>query len=212
MDLVVHYECPYAERVLLVKSFKEIECNEIEVDLFHKPDWYLTEVSSGKVPGLRVRGPKKYEWLHESWQICEYLDSFPGPSLYPRNPSSTPDPLIKALIDLQIKTQIEPFCDSVYKFLNTGKGLKSTKTFLQSLNNYYFKGGKFYMNQILKSNELTIADIMLFPFIERVWALKSTVFSSLELDNVWSWFLNLSKQNWTKVCRANPGALRVYNS
>ncbi|MBO4211012.1 glutathione S-transferase family protein, partial [Micromonospora echinofusca] len=53
-----------------------------DVDLAHKPDWFLRLSPLGKTPVLVVDG----EALFESAVICEYLDETQTPRLHPADP------------------------------------------------------------------------------------------------------------------------------
>lgn len=76
--------CPFAHRVRLVLSHKNIAFESIEIDLQNKPSWFTSEVSGyGKVPAIEHDGHR----LWESAIVNEYLDEiFPHPPLLPAQP------------------------------------------------------------------------------------------------------------------------------
>jgi glutathione S-transferase len=76
--------CPFAHRVRLVLSHKNIAFETNEIDLQNKPSWFTSEVSGyGKVPAIEHDGHR----LWESAIVNEYLDeTFPHPPLLPAQP------------------------------------------------------------------------------------------------------------------------------
>ena len=115
LELHVHYLCPYAQRALYVKSFKKIDCKIIEQDLSIKSETLYAINPLGKVPSVKfIQNGLQYN-LYESFEVCEFLDSFPGNSLYPTQEDG-PDPLIKALIDQNIKGDISEFVSAFVPF------------------------------------------------------------------------------------------------
>jgi len=81
LTLVSHKLCPYAQRAAIVMSEKGIAFERIEIDLAHKPDWFLTVSPLGKTPVLLVNGQP----IFESAVICEYLDETASPRLHPQD-------------------------------------------------------------------------------------------------------------------------------
>ena len=81
LTLVSHKLCPYVQRAAIVMSEKGIAFERIEIDLAHKPDWFLTVSPLGKTPVLLVNGQP----IFESAVICEYLDETASPRLHPQD-------------------------------------------------------------------------------------------------------------------------------
>lgn len=79
--LVSHRLCPYVQRAAIVLAEKGVPFERRDVDLDHKPDWFLAVSPLGKTPVLMVDGHA----LFESAVICEYLDETHGPQLHPRD-------------------------------------------------------------------------------------------------------------------------------
>lgn len=52
---------------------------------------------------------------------------------------------------------------------------------------------------------------MLYPFIERVWALRASylkpMISGLNLDNTWKWFQKMSNFPWIQIYKASEHRL-----
>ena len=212
LELHVHYLCPYAQRALYVKSFKGIDCRLIEQDLSMKSSSLYAVNPLGKVPGLRVVDEGTVYNLYESIQVCEYLDSFPGPCLYPRI-GDMPDPLFKALIDEVINTEIGGFVSAFVPFwwkTPTEKDkVRARRMF--SIINKRVEGGKFVMQEVL-GDVLTMADVMLYPFIERVWALREGFLEEMttgnDLSSTWKWFARMCEFPWIQQYRAPEHRLR----
>ena len=80
--LVSHALCPYVQRAAIVLAEKGVAFERRDVDLAHKPDWFLRLSPLGKTPVLVVDG----EALFESAVICEYLDETQPPRLHPADP------------------------------------------------------------------------------------------------------------------------------
>ncbi len=81
LTLVSHKLCPYVQRAAIVLSEKNIAFERIDIDLAHKPEWFLKVSPLGKTPVLLVDG----EPIFESAVICEYLDETASPRLHPQD-------------------------------------------------------------------------------------------------------------------------------
>ncbi|UUZ71898.1 glutathione S-transferase family protein [Polaromonas sp. P1(28)-8] len=79
LTLISHTLCPYVQRAAIVLAEKGIRFERQDIDLAHKPDWFLKISPLGKTPVLRVDG----EAIFESAVICEYLDETAAPRLHP---------------------------------------------------------------------------------------------------------------------------------
>lgn len=77
--LISHVLCPYVQRAVIVLKEKSLPFERRDVDLAHKPAWFLACSPLGKTPVLLVYG----EPIFESAVICEYLDETLGPRLHP---------------------------------------------------------------------------------------------------------------------------------
>lgn len=80
--LVSHALCPYVQRAAVVLLEKGVPFERRNVDLAHKPEWFVKLSPTGKVPLLLVGAAV----LFESIPICEYLDETRGEPLHPRDP------------------------------------------------------------------------------------------------------------------------------
>ena len=212
IELHVHYLCPYAQRALYVKAFKGIECKLIEEDLSMKSESLYSINPLGKVPAVRVSEDGVNYNLYESIEVCEWLDSFPGPSLYPRL-GSGPDPLCKALIDDKIRIDISDFVSAFVPFwwkIPTEQDKIKAQTCFEKINQQV-QNGNFIMNNEI-GNILTMADVMLYPFIERMWALKESYLQEMTTginpSNMWKWYNNMSQFSWIQAYQAGDNRLR----
>jgi glutathione S-transferase len=77
--LASHALCPYVQRVAIVLAEKGLAFERREVDLAHKPAWFLEASPLGKTPVLLVDGKPVFE----SAVICEYLEDTAPPALHP---------------------------------------------------------------------------------------------------------------------------------
>lgn len=81
LTLVSHPLCPYVQRAAIVLREKGLDFEQIDIDLAHKPDWFLKISPLGKTPVLLVDGAP----IFESAVICEYLEDTALPRLHPSN-------------------------------------------------------------------------------------------------------------------------------
>lgn len=81
LTLISHLLCPYVQRAAIVLSEKGMAFERIDIDLGHKPDWFLKVSPLGKTPVLLVDGQP----IFESAVICEYLDETASPRLHPQD-------------------------------------------------------------------------------------------------------------------------------
>ena len=82
LKLISHVLCPYVQRAVIALTEKGVPFERIDIDLAHKPDWFLALSPLGKTPVLVTdEGP-----IFESAVICEYLDETVGASLHPAAP------------------------------------------------------------------------------------------------------------------------------
>lgn len=82
LTLISHKLCPYVQRAAIVLAEKGMAFDRKDIDLAHKPDWFLDVSPLGKTPVLLVDG----EAVFESAVICEYLDETVAvPRLHPED-------------------------------------------------------------------------------------------------------------------------------
>lgn len=79
LALISHSLCPYVQRAAIVLAEKGIAFERKDIDLAHKPAWFLEVSPLGKTPVLLVGE----QAVFESAVICEYLDDTAAPRLHP---------------------------------------------------------------------------------------------------------------------------------
>lgn len=82
LTLISHPLCPYVQRAVIALTEKAVPFARIDIDLAHKPDWFLALSPLGKTPVLRV-GDRP---IFESAVIVEYLEETAPNPLHPANP------------------------------------------------------------------------------------------------------------------------------
>jgi len=82
LKLISHKLCPYVQRAVIALTEKGTAFERIDIDLAHKPDWFLAISPLGKTPVLQVGDVP----IFESAVILEYLEeTYPKP-LHPADP------------------------------------------------------------------------------------------------------------------------------
>src|SRR4051794_22704716 len=82
LTLVSHKLCPYVQRAVIALSEKGVPFTRRDVDLAHKPDWFLRVSPLGKTPVLLVSETA----IFESAVILEYLEETQANPLHPADP------------------------------------------------------------------------------------------------------------------------------
>jgi glutathione S-transferase len=205
-ELHIHLLCPYAQRALYVTSFKNLSPQIIEQSLAIKSDSLYEINPLGKVPALKFSLNSKTFKLYESVQVCEFLDSFPGPSLYLRT-GGPEDALTKSIINQSISAEVDEFVSTFVPFWwkNPTSDDKKRAQQVFGLINSRLRDGRFFLHEEL-GDVVTMADVMLYPFVERMWALRDSylaeMFEGVDPFNTWEWFHRMSNFEWIKRFRA----------
>ncbi|CAG2102581.1 unnamed protein product [Medioppia subpectinata] len=101
---------PFAYRVLMVLTAKQIEHEIININIWDKPEWFLERSPLGKVPVVEM-GPAG-DLLNESLIIADYLDeTIPG-----ARPLASPDPYQRASDRAFVETIGQYFVGLEYVF------------------------------------------------------------------------------------------------
>jgi glutathione S-transferase len=82
LKLISHKLCPYVQRAVIALTEKGVPFERIDIDLAHKPDWFLKISPLGKTPVLLVGD----EAIFESAVILEYLEETQAKPLHPADP------------------------------------------------------------------------------------------------------------------------------
>jgi glutathione S-transferase len=86
LKLISHKLCPYVQRAVIALTEKGVAFERIDIDLAHKPEWFLGVSPLGKTPVLLVGEVP----IFESAVILEYLEETQPKPLHPA------DPLVRA--------------------------------------------------------------------------------------------------------------------
>ena len=214
LELAIHPLCPYAQRAMYINSFKKFPAEVILVSTADPPAWFLDLNPLGEVPALKVTKGTETFRLSESLNISEYLDSFPGPHLYPYLECGQIDYLSKSLIDVFIKNKVGRFLSAFYGYIYsatfTPEQQKEIEESFKEINNYV-EYDHYVMSKILSNNSLTFADVMLLPFVERVFTLFDLApqfVKDLDLENLRNWYKKISGQDWAEQAKATEHHLK----
>ena len=82
LTLVSHELCPYVQRAAIALAVKGVPFHRIDVDLAHKPDWFLAVSPLGNTPVLLVGDSA----IFASAVILEYLEETQPNPLHPADP------------------------------------------------------------------------------------------------------------------------------
>jgi glutathione S-transferase len=82
LKLISHKLCPYVQRAVIALTEKGVAFERIDIDLAHKPDWFLAISPLGKTPVLLVGDVP----IFESAVILEYLEETQAKPLHPADP------------------------------------------------------------------------------------------------------------------------------
>lgn len=80
LELISFPLCPFVQRSVITLLHKQVPFTLTHIDLYHKPEWFVTIAPLGKVPCLRLDDDVV---LFESTVINEYLDETFLPTLHP---------------------------------------------------------------------------------------------------------------------------------
>ena len=86
LTLISHVLCPYVQRAAIALAEKGVPFARIDIDLAHKPDWFLRLSPLGKTPVLVVDDGVRTVPVFESAVIIEYLEDTVTPALHPADP------------------------------------------------------------------------------------------------------------------------------
>jgi glutathione S-transferase len=82
LKLISHKLCPYVQRAVIALTEKGVAFERIDIDLAHKPEWFLAISPLGKTPVLLVGEVP----IFESAVILEYLEETQPKPLHPADP------------------------------------------------------------------------------------------------------------------------------
>ncbi|XP_036366907.1 glutathione S-transferase omega-1 [Octopus sinensis] len=199
--------CPFAERTRLVLQHKRVRLciiprhEIVNINLKHKPDWFLEKTPIGRVPVIEHDSKIIYESI-----ICnEYLEKiFPNPPLTPTDPySQAKDQMLVSLMDKLLKI--------FRKVAGRHKG-DETDTLINKMviQLRYFeeelkqRGGPFFGGK-----QVSMVDFNLWPWFEKIKAKVVTdqtidQFITKEYPFLCQWNENMLLLPEVKATRLNP--------
>lgn len=215
LELFVHPMCPFAQRCLHVVNFKQLNVQIRYVDLEQKPGWFLEANPEGYLPALIVNYGNTRVLIHESLVISQFLESLPGANLYPIGPCPVQNALKKAVIDIQISTNIEPLRRAIRMIYHTAspnsRHLASFTRIVKTVNDMVPQGA-YFSSLLFNKNELTLIDLIAFPLIERIIAFKDlnlAYYSNLDISNLIQYYTSLSQLGF--ICKSLMPLSRYIN-
>ena len=202
-EMAIHYLCPYSQRVLFTSKFKDLNIELVEVDLANPSPWFLDLNPSVEAPALKITEGEKVTRMVQSVDISIYLNSFPGPNLYP---TSSEDgeiiPQAKEEIDFFVRTKISRAGSYFYSVIfcePEAKDLEDFKAFVGYLEGV-MTNGQFVMKEKLGYEGVTLADVMVYPFIERYIAYEEHCKGALDnTPGMHQWFEAMNRFSWIQA-------------
>jgi glutathione S-transferase len=145
LQLISHSLCPYVQRAAIVLAEKQQPYERIDIDLAHKPDWFMAISPLGKTPVLLVNGQP----IFESAVICEYLDDTLLPALHPAHPLVRAQHRSWMEFGSSVLNAIAGFYNAANDEMLAAKALEIHHKFVQLeavlTNEPYFAGNSFSM-------------------------------------------------------------------
>lgn len=84
MKLYTFKICPFVERAQIVAKECGMDCEQIEVDIRNKPQWYLDLPEASTVPKLEMTIEKNHKaYIPDTIAICNLFDDLNGNTLQP---------------------------------------------------------------------------------------------------------------------------------
>ncbi len=158
--------CPFAQRTRMMLIEKDVAFTLREVDLADKPDWFLEVSPYSKVPVIRHRGRTVYE----SAIINEYLDE-----VYPTPPMMPAEPGARASARIWIDFMNIKLLPCFYRLLMSQEPEKQAAEAATLKAHFRLMeaamadegAGPYWF-----ADQLTLVDLALYPWFERLPALE----------------------------------------
>ncbi|CAF0780112.1 unnamed protein product [Adineta ricciae] len=149
--------CPFVRRAKLVLAAKNIDFEEVRINLGDQPDWYLKKNPAGEVPLLEWidKDSKEIRSIPESLVICDYLDE-----LYPQNRLHPTDPYLKARHQI-LTSRFSNVYSEFYKVFGESNA-KNIEELNQSLSVYE----QLLQNKFFGGTKPAMIDYMIWPWFE----------------------------------------------
>lgn len=199
IELFTADSSPYAQRVRMALLEKGIGYWHTEIDLANKPEWFLVISPTGEVPVIRHED----HFVADPTVILEYLeDVFPSPRLRPA------DPALRAVARFWTKIADEKLYPAMLRvLLSTGEKRSAAWTKLRDLLMFIEREGltrcgrgPYWLGQ-----ELSVVDLVYYPFFERLPALPEAEGTGLPL-------LSIRLRYWLNAMGERPSVQATRNS
>ena len=171
--------CPFSHRVRLALTEKGIDFWYTEIDLADKPEWFLVISPLGEVPVIRHED----HFVADSTAILEYLeDVYPTPCLRPTDPAKRAtarfwieyaDERLAPAIDRCIRAELAE------EQTASAAELRDLLVFIEREGLARCGRGPYWMG-----TELSIVDLVFYPFFERLPAIQQHRPVSLPLMSI----------------------------
>jgi len=204
LQVFAHYLDPFSLRVLYALAFKYVNFELVEVNLANKSDEFLEVNPKGETPAVRYWVGSTVHTLSGSKEIVNWVaDTFPGPPLYPLALDMTEDAEVRA--KLVERMQVVETVASHYFLFMRGEPADNVyaemRDALRLLNDKYLAGGRPFAHELVGyENRVSVGDILLLPFIERLDANRTLMHGkevlAQDLGNVWAWLHRMNTQGW----------------
>ncbi len=177
--------CPFAIRVRMVLEEKNISYTLKEENLKNLSEELKSLHPQAKVPLLVHQISTEKQIIYQSSIITEYLDE-----TFKQNPLMPKDPIARMHIRLWTY-----WCDSIFKpDLDLFKYKRSiladgeTNDLISRLHQHLSKWDLALQNStFLVQNQLTLADLHLFPFARQFWAIQDALPGLDQYTNIQIW-------------------------
>lgn len=179
--------CPFVQRSVITLIHKNIPYEVEYIDLDNKPDWFLNQVPTGKVPALFVGD----DVLFESAIINEFIDETTEPKLMPT------DPVLRARERAWI-SYVEQLIFDQYKMM-----IAQTSMDFEQAQETFFKGlGKLSEVATPTTSSLSLLDAAIAPLFTRL-KITSSVYEKFMAEigvstNLEQWIESLSERSEVK--------------
>ncbi|CAG9318625.1 unnamed protein product [Blepharisma stoltei] len=203
LTLIVRNGCLSSKIVLGVKAFKRLDIEIVTIE--ETPEWLLNYSPNGATPTLLIKTFDDTIGINEIVTIIQYLDTLPGPNLYPRLITGQINPLEKAIIDCHIKTKIEALIknlNAVSRDFSNEKPKKIVKSIVSEIEKNYLDGEESLLHKFLYRNEVSVADVMLFQIVDYLFTQLAPshveILNGVQLKNTLPWYNHLKSQYFNK--------------